>query len=94
MKIAIPDLISNSYFPAVAAVELGFFKEEGVDMELELIFPVDKTLEVLRDGGIDLSFEALDAFGQILGKGFQPVRLASDVATQDGEPGRTQLQVG
>jgi NitT/TauT family transport system substrate-binding protein len=53
MKIAIPDLISNSYFPAVAAVELGFFKEEGLDMELELIFPVNKTLEVLRDGGID-----------------------------------------
>ena len=53
MKLAIPDLISNSYFPAVAAIELGFFKQEGVDMEFELIFPVDKTLEVLRDGGID-----------------------------------------
>lgn len=53
MKLAIPDLISNSYFPAVAAIELGFFKEEGIDMEFELIFPVDKTLEVLRDGGID-----------------------------------------
>ena len=52
MKIAIPDLISNSYFPAAAAVELGFFKEEGLDMELELIFPVDRTLEVLRDGEI------------------------------------------
>ena len=44
MKIAIPDLVSNSYFPAVAAVDLGFFKEEGLDMELELIFPVDHTL--------------------------------------------------
>ena len=53
MKIAIPDLISNSYFPAAAAVELGFFKEEGLDMELELIFPVDRTMEVLRDGGIN-----------------------------------------
>ena len=53
MKIAIPDMISNSYFPAVAAVELGFFKQEGLDMQLELIFPVNKTLEVLRDGGID-----------------------------------------
>ena len=52
MKIAIPDLISNSYFPAAAAVELGLFKEEGLDMELELIFPVDKTLEELRDGNI------------------------------------------
>src|SRR5262249_25691417 len=53
MKIAVPDLISNSYFPAAAAVELGFFKAEGLDMELELISPVDKTLEVLRDGEID-----------------------------------------
>ncbi|MDB5571875.1 MAG: putative ABC-type nitrate/sulfonate/bicarbonate transport system periplasmic component [Hyphomicrobiales bacterium] len=53
MKIAIPDLISNSYFPAVAAVDLGFFKAEGLDVELELIFPVNRTLEVLRDGGID-----------------------------------------
>jgi NitT/TauT family transport system substrate-binding protein len=53
MKIAIPDLISNSYFPAAAAVELGFFKSEGLDVTLDLIFPVNKTLEVLRDGGID-----------------------------------------
>jgi NitT/TauT family transport system substrate-binding protein len=53
MKIAIPDLVSNSYFPAIAAVDLGFFKEEGIDMELELIFPVDHTLEKMRDGEID-----------------------------------------
>ncbi len=53
MKIAVPDLISNSYFPAAAAVELGMFGEEGLDMSLELIFPVDKALEMLRDGEID-----------------------------------------
>jgi NitT/TauT family transport system substrate-binding protein len=53
MRIAIPDLISNSYFPAVAAVELGFFKAEGLDAELELIFPVPKTMEDLRDGKLD-----------------------------------------
>ncbi|MCZ6593149.1 MAG: ABC transporter substrate-binding protein, partial [Alphaproteobacteria bacterium] len=53
MKIALPDLISNSYFPAAAAVELGFFAEEGLDITLELIFPVDKTLEMMRDGEID-----------------------------------------
>ena len=52
MKIAIPDMISNSYFPAAAAVELGFCKAEGLDMTLELIPPVDKTLEELRDGNI------------------------------------------
>jgi NitT/TauT family transport system substrate-binding protein len=53
MKIAIPDVISNSYFPVIAACELGFFEREGIDMEFEAIFPVDHTLEVLRDGGID-----------------------------------------
>ena len=42
MKLAVPDLISNSYFPAVAAVELGFFKREGLDVSLEMIFPVSK----------------------------------------------------
>lgn len=66
MKIAVPDLISNSYFPAVAAVELGFFREEGLDVELELIFPVDKTYAALRDGKIDLvggsAHSALAAF--------------------------------
>lgn len=54
MKIAVPDLISNSYFPAVAAVELGFFREEGLDMELCHVFPVNKCCELMRDGEIDL----------------------------------------
>src|SRR5258708_5930390 len=53
MKLAVPDLISPSYFPAVAAIELGCFKEEGLDVDLELIFPVDKCAAALRDGGID-----------------------------------------
>jgi len=66
MKIAIPDLISNSYFPACAAVELGCFAEEGLDVELELIFPVDRCYEMLRDGAIDFvggsAHSALAAF--------------------------------
>jgi ABC-type nitrate/sulfonate/bicarbonate transport system substrate-binding protein len=53
MKVVIPDLVSNSYFPAIAAVELGFFKEEGLDAELELIYPVGKCYEALRDGKVD-----------------------------------------
>jgi len=53
MRIAVPDLISNSYFPAIAAVELGFFTEDGLDAELELLFPVPKTMEALRDGALD-----------------------------------------
>jgi NitT/TauT family transport system substrate-binding protein len=54
MKLAIPDKISPSYFIAEAAVELGFFKAEGLDVSLELVYPVDKAYEALRDGKIDL----------------------------------------
>lgn len=54
MKMAVPDLISNSYFPAVAAADLGFFKAEGLDIEkTELFFPVPKMMEALRDGQFD-----------------------------------------
>ena len=53
MRVAVPDLISNSYFPAVAAVELGSFKGEGIDATVELLFPVPKTMEALRDGALD-----------------------------------------
>ena len=53
MRIAVPDLVSNSYFPAVAAVELGFFKAQGIDIELDMVFPIPKAMEGLRDGSID-----------------------------------------
>jgi ABC-type nitrate/sulfonate/bicarbonate transport system substrate-binding protein len=66
MKLAIPDLISNSYFPAVAAVELGFFAGEGLDVSLELVFPVDRAYREMRDGAIDFvggsAHSALAAF--------------------------------
>src|ERR1700756_3054565 len=53
MKLAIPDLISNSYFPALAAAELGHFARHGLDVTAELIFPVDRAYEALRDGEVD-----------------------------------------
>jgi len=66
MKIAVPDLISNSYFPAVAAVELGMFARENIDASIEMIFPVDKAYAALRDGSVDLvagsAHSALSAF--------------------------------
>jgi ABC-type nitrate/sulfonate/bicarbonate transport system substrate-binding protein len=66
MKLAVPDLISNSYFPAVAAVELGLFARQGLDVSLELIFPVDKAYRALRDGEVDFvggsAHSALAAF--------------------------------
>jgi ABC-type nitrate/sulfonate/bicarbonate transport system substrate-binding protein len=46
-------MVSPSYFPAIAAVELGFFKKEGLDAMIELVFPVTKTFEELREGGLD-----------------------------------------
>jgi ABC-type nitrate/sulfonate/bicarbonate transport system substrate-binding protein len=54
MKLAVPDLISNSYFPAIAAVELGFFKQEGLDVTLELVVPIEHALAGMRDGSVDL----------------------------------------
>ncbi|MQA91548.1 MAG: ABC transporter substrate-binding protein [Gemmatimonas sp.] len=53
MRLAVPDLISPSYFPAIAAVELGLGRDEGVDLELELRFPVTEAAEALRAGEID-----------------------------------------
>jgi len=49
LRVAIPDLVSPSYFPAIAAVELGFL----ADAKLELLYPVTKTYEELREGRLD-----------------------------------------
>ncbi len=66
MKLAVPDMISNSYFPAIAAIELGCFKQEGLDVSLELIYPVDKCYAALREGTVDFvggsAHSALAAF--------------------------------
>ena len=68
MKIAVPDMVSNSYFPAIAAVELGHFEAEGLDVELEAVFPVDKAYRALRDGQVAFvagsAHSALAAFPQ------------------------------
>ena len=71
MKLAVPDMISNSYFPAEAAVELGFLAAEGLDVSLELIFPVDRAYAALRDGAVDFvggsAHSALAAFPNFRG---------------------------
>lgn len=76
ITVAIPDLISNSYFPLVAAVDLGCFTAQGVEAELELIYPVTACYEKLRDGAIHFvggaAHAALSAFpdwqgGKLLG---------------------------
>ena len=53
MRIAVPDLVSNSYFPAEAAVELGFFQAQGIEMELVMIFPIGQAMDAMRDGDVD-----------------------------------------
>jgi NitT/TauT family transport system substrate-binding protein len=53
LRVAIPDLVSPSYFPAIAAVELGCFRREGFDAELALLYPVTRTYEDLRDDKLD-----------------------------------------
>ncbi len=66
MKIAVPDLISPSYFPVEAAAELGCFAAQGIDMHLELISPVERAYEAMKLGEIDFvagsSHSALSAF--------------------------------
>lgn len=53
MRLAIPDLVSNSYFPAAAAGALGFYAQEGLDLSVELISPIDACIKALRDGQVD-----------------------------------------
>jgi ABC-type nitrate/sulfonate/bicarbonate transport system substrate-binding protein len=66
VRIAVPDLISNSYFPAVAAVELGCLRDEGIDAGIELLFPVDAAYRALAAREVDLvagsAHSALAAF--------------------------------
>jgi ABC-type nitrate/sulfonate/bicarbonate transport system substrate-binding protein len=54
LRLAVPDLISNSYFPAIAAVELGFLADAGFDTDVDLIFPVSAAMDALRRGEVDL----------------------------------------
>jgi ABC-type nitrate/sulfonate/bicarbonate transport system substrate-binding protein len=49
-RLMVADLDSPSYFVATAAAELGFFKAEGVDIELERAFGAEIGPQRLRDG--------------------------------------------
>jgi len=53
MRIAVPDLVSNSYFPAAAADALGFYRAEGLDLTAVLISPIENCLLALRNGEVD-----------------------------------------
>ena len=53
MRLAVADVVSPSYFPAAAAVTLGFFAAEGLDVSLVHISPLDDCVAALRDGAMD-----------------------------------------
>ncbi|MDH7799075.1 MULTISPECIES: ABC transporter substrate-binding protein [unclassified Beijerinckia] len=50
--IWVADLDSPSYFVAVAAVELGYFKQEGID--IEFVYNTNEGPELMREGKVDL----------------------------------------
>jgi NitT/TauT family transport system substrate-binding protein len=52
-KLSVADLDSPSYFVATAAVELGFFRDEGIDVELQREYGGPVGPERLRDGALD-----------------------------------------
>lgn len=62
--IWVADLDSPSYFVAVAATELGFFKREGIDVEF--VYNTNEGPELMRDGKVDLiggpAYAAVRAF--------------------------------
>lgn len=66
MQVTVSDVVSPSYFVLTAAVELGFFKAEGVDAEF--VYPPTDPPQALRDGRIDFfggsPYIALSAFPQ------------------------------
>lgn len=66
LRLGVPDLVSNSYFAAIAAVVLGMFEREQIDASIELVYPSNHTFEHLRDGTLDLvaapAHSALAAF--------------------------------
>ena len=64
MRISTPDLVTNSYFPALAAEELGLFREEGSDAHVELLSSLE-AVTALRDGAVD--FVAGGAHSMLLG---------------------------
>lgn len=64
MKIAVPDFISNSYFPVIAAENLGFFRSEGIDLNVEFISPLTDCVRALHEGEVD--FIAASAHAPLL----------------------------
>ena len=61
MRIAVPDLVSNSYFPASAADPLGFYRDEGLELSAVLISPIEACFAALRNGEVEFAGASLHA---------------------------------
>src|SRR5258707_5741910 len=70
-NVAVPTGLAMAYPTAIAAIELGFFEREGLDVSLERIYPVDKCYAALRAGTVDFvggsAHSALSAFPSLHG---------------------------
>ena len=53
MRIGCVDFVSNTFFPAIAAEELGFFSAEGIEAHVHLLRTV-AAFPALRDGQVDV----------------------------------------
>jgi ABC-type nitrate/sulfonate/bicarbonate transport system substrate-binding protein len=82
-RIAVPDLVTNSYFPALAAEELGCYRAAGLEARVELVAPAPRGMAALRDGEVDFvvtgAHTVLGAFPE-----FRGAKLA--VAVAQGTP--------
>src|SRR5262245_2884020 len=60
MRIAIPDFVSSTHIVLIAAQELGFFRDEGQEVDIVHI-PLKQALESLRDKAVDFCSGAAHA---------------------------------
>ena len=90
MRIGCVDFVSNTFFPAIAAEELGFFGAEGVDAHVRLVRTL-VAFPALRDGQVDIlaapAHSVLRAFPQ-----WQGAKLI--VALAQGTPWLVVLRSG
>ena len=50
MSIVVPDLVSNSYFPALAAKDLRYYAAAGLEAHVEVFSPTPSAMVALHDG--------------------------------------------
>ncbi len=78
MRIAVPDFVSSTFIPLIAAKELGIFKEEGQDVEIVTIRALG-AVESLRDGTVDFSAGPAHA-PLVIFPGWRGVKLVATVS--------------